>query len=140
MQYVVRHKVLLGALGSLALLVAAWVTVAPERELGAAGSDFLRFSAPAGDRQATTNTIVDGVSAAMLPNGRLVTPAGKEVNVQAPKPFGLALSPDGSMLATLNSTRTITAAIRATSTRTAPTGRSSDSSRTTTRPWGSPSS
>ena len=36
-------------------------------------------------------------------NGRLITPAGTEVNVQAPKPFGLALSPDGTMLATLNS-------------------------------------
>ena len=43
------------------------------------------------------------MSAAILPNGRLVTPAGVEVNVQAPKPFGLALSPDGRMLATLNS-------------------------------------
>jgi len=39
----------------------------------------------------------------VLPNGRLVTPAGTEVNVQAPKPFGLALSPDGRTLATLNS-------------------------------------
>ena len=58
-------------------------------------SDFLRFSAPAGNRPATTNTVIDGVSAAVLPNGRLVTPAGTEVNVQAPKPFGLALSPDG---------------------------------------------
>ena len=67
------------------------------------GSDFLRFSAPAGDRPATAHTVIDGVSAAVLPNGRLVTPAGTEVNVQAPKPFGLALSPDGEMLATLNS-------------------------------------
>ena len=66
-------------------------------------SDFLNFSAPAGTRPATTNTVIDGVSAAVLPNGRLVTPAGKEVNVQAPKPFGLALSPDGRTLATLNS-------------------------------------
>ena len=66
-------------------------------------SDFVRFSAPAGNRPATTDTVIDGVRAAILPNGRLVTPAGTEVNVQAPKPFGLALSPDGSMLATLNS-------------------------------------
>ena len=66
-------------------------------------SDFVRFSAPAGDRPATTDTVIDGVRAAVLPNGRLVTPAGTEVNVQAPKPFGLALSPDGQMLATLNS-------------------------------------
>src|SRR5262249_6427745 len=66
-------------------------------------SDFLGFSAPAGNRPATTDTVIDGVKAAILPNGRLVTPAGTEVNVQAPKPFGLALSPDGKMLATLNS-------------------------------------
>ena len=69
----------------------------------ARGSDFLRFSAPAGKRPATTNTTIDGLDAAVLPNGRLLTPAGTEVNVQAPKPFGLALSPDGTMLATLNS-------------------------------------
>jgi hypothetical protein len=43
------------------------------------------------------------VSAAVLPNGRLVTPAGTEVSVRAPKPFGLALSPDGATLATVNS-------------------------------------
>src|SRR5215510_989621 len=66
-------------------------------------SDFLSFSAPAGNRPATTDTVIDGVRAAVLPNGRLVTPAGTEVNVQAPKPFGMALSPDGEMLATLNS-------------------------------------
>jgi DNA-binding beta-propeller fold protein YncE len=69
----------------------------------ARGSDFLRFSAPAGTRAATANTVIDGVSAAVLPNGRLITPAGTEVSVQAPKPFGLALSPDGTRLATLNS-------------------------------------
>ena len=66
-------------------------------------SDFLRFSAPAGDRPATTNTMVDGMSTAVLPNGRLVTPAGIEVSVDAPKPYGLALSPDGRTLATVNS-------------------------------------
>src|SRR5262245_7225999 len=66
-------------------------------------SDFLSFSAPAGNRPATTDTVIDGVRAAVLPNGRLVTPAGTEVNVQAPKPFGMALSPDGRTVATLNS-------------------------------------
>src|SRR5262249_54332984 len=66
-------------------------------------SNFLSFSAPAGNRPASTDTVVDGVRAAILPNGRLVTPAGTEVNVQAPKPFGMALSPDGRTVATLNS-------------------------------------
>src|SRR6185436_5785943 len=32
-----------------------------------------------------------------------VTPLGTEVNVQAPKPFGLGLSPDGKTAATINS-------------------------------------
>jgi DNA-binding beta-propeller fold protein YncE len=101
-QYVVRHKFLIAVISSAMLLVGVWVVAAPGETNGRA-SDFLRFSAPAGNRPATTNTVIDGVSAAILPNGRLVTPAGTEVSVQAPKPFGLALSPDGAMLATLNS-------------------------------------
>ncbi len=48
----------------------------------------MRFSAPAGDRPATTDTVINGVRAAILPNGRLVTPAGVEVSVDAPKPYG----------------------------------------------------
>jgi DNA-binding beta-propeller fold protein YncE len=87
----------------LMLVVGVWVFAAAHGENDGRSSDFLQFSAPAGNRPATTNTTVDGVSAAILPNGRLVTPAGVEVNVQAPKPFGLALSPDGQMLAALNS-------------------------------------
>jgi len=63
----------------------------------------VQFEAPAGNLPATRSTTVDGVSAAVLPNGRLVTPAGVEVNVTAPKPFGLALSPTGTTLATINS-------------------------------------
>ena len=66
-------------------------------------NDFTKFRAPAGELPATTNTVIDGLSAAVLPNGRIVTPAGVEVNVDAPKPFGLALSPDGKKLATVNS-------------------------------------
>jgi DNA-binding beta-propeller fold protein YncE len=38
----------------------------------------------------------------VLPNGRLITPFGKQVKV-APHPYGLALSPDGSTLVTVNS-------------------------------------
>src|SRR5262245_1924698 len=87
----------------LLVVVGALVMTASHGESERRFSDFLRFSAPAGNRPATTDTVVDGVRAAILPNGRLVTPAGTEVNVQAPKPFGLALSPNGTMLATLNS-------------------------------------
>ncbi|HSY39977.1 MAG TPA: hypothetical protein VLA79_10635, partial [Polyangia bacterium] len=38
-----------------------------------------------------------------MPNGRFVTPAGVEVGVGAPKPFGLAVSSDGKTAATINS-------------------------------------
>lgn len=70
---------------------------------GAAASDFVRFRAPAGELPATREAFIDGYRAAVLPSGRLVTPAGVEVGVDAPKPFGLALSPDGRVLATVNS-------------------------------------
>src|SRR5262245_54218903 len=102
-----RHRVLTAvAAGVLVLgLVTAgnWTATAQRGEQDGGLSGFLNFSAPAGNRPATTDTVIDGVRAAVLPNGRLVTPAGTEVNVQAPKPFGMALSPDGDMLATLNS-------------------------------------
>ena len=102
-RFVVGHKSQVALVTALVVLVGAWVVAAPHGESEGRLSDFLRFSAPAGDRPATTDTVIDGVRAAVLPNGRLVTPAGTEVNVQAPKPFGLALSPNGEILATLNS-------------------------------------
>ena len=102
-RYVVGHKSQVALITALVVLVGAWVVAAPNGGSEGRFSDFLRFSAPAGDRPATTDTVIDGVRAAVLPNGRLVTPAGTEVNVQAPKPFGLALSPNGEILATLNS-------------------------------------
>jgi len=101
--YFVRHRLKGALIAGLVVLVGVWAIAAPHGEPDGRLSDFLRFSAPAGDRPAATDTVVDGVRAAVLPNGRLVTPAGTEVNVQAPKPFGLALSPDGDILATLNS-------------------------------------
>src|SRR5262245_64652382 len=102
-RYVVRHKAKVALLSALMVIVAVWVVAADRGGSEGRSSDFLNFSAPAGNRPATTNTVINGVSAAILPNGRLVTPAGVEVNVQAPKPFGLALSPNGQVLATLNS-------------------------------------
>jgi DNA-binding beta-propeller fold protein YncE len=66
-------------------------------------SRFLDFSAPAGDQPTALATTIDGRSGAILPNGRFVTPAGVEVNVGAPKPYGLAVSPDENTLATINS-------------------------------------
>src|SRR5262249_10800634 len=64
---------------------------------------FARWAAPAGTLASTRHVAIDGLDAAVINNGRLVTPAGVEVNVGAPKPFGLALSPDGKTLATINS-------------------------------------
>ena len=103
-RYIVRHKSLVVWISVLMVMVGAWV-FAEQQGQATNGrlSAFLSFSAPAGNRPATTDTVIDGVRAAILPNGRLVTPAGTEINVQAPKPFGLALSPDGTTLATLNS-------------------------------------
>ena len=102
-QYFAKRKALVASISSVMVVLAVWVITAERGGSDARFSDFLSFSAPAGNRPATTDTVVDGVRAAILPNGRLVTPTGTEVNVQAPKPFGLALSPDGKMLATLNS-------------------------------------
>jgi DNA-binding beta-propeller fold protein YncE len=70
---------------------------------GSEQSDFLAFRAPAGDLPATLSTSIDGRPGAILPNGRFVTPAGIEVSVGAPKPFGLAVSSDGKTAATINS-------------------------------------
>lgn len=55
-------------------------------------------SAPAGDRYVEINKTGETV----LPNGRLLTPAGKNI-VVAPHPFGLTLSPDGNTAVTANS-------------------------------------
>jgi DNA-binding beta-propeller fold protein YncE len=66
-------------------------------------SRFTHFAAPAGDRPTTVSAVIDGKPGAVLPNGRLVTPVGLEVGVTAPKPFGLAISPDGQTAATINS-------------------------------------
>ena len=72
-------------------------------QYGAGGSRAIELSAPAGELPAMRETVIDGYSAAVLPNGRLITPVGTEVNVDAPKPYGMALSPDGQTLATINS-------------------------------------
>ena len=70
---------------------------------GTEQSGFLAFRAPAGDLPAALSASIDGRPGAILPNGRFVTPAGVEVSVGAPKPFGLAVSSDGKTAATINS-------------------------------------
>jgi DNA-binding beta-propeller fold protein YncE len=55
-------------------------------------------SAPAGSRFVT----IDKSGETVIPNGRIVAPAGKSI-VVAPHPYGLTLSPDGNTAITANS-------------------------------------
>ena len=90
-----------------ALLIPSALTALPWSALAGnpneEQSQTIHFRAPAGDLPTTREIFIEGFRAAILPNGRFITPAGIEVNVDAPKPFGLALSPDGQTLATINS-------------------------------------
>src|SRR5437868_174580 len=86
-----------------ALLIPGVLTALPWSALAGEQSQTVHFRAPAGDLPTTREIFIDGFRAAILPNGRFITPAGLEVNVDAPKPFGIALSPDGQTLATINS-------------------------------------
>jgi len=47
-------------------------------------------------------TRIDRSGTTVIPNGRLITPYGKQITV-APHPFGLTLSPDGKTIITANS-------------------------------------
>lgn len=61
-------------------------------------NDLMVLSAPAGNLYTSVNK--DGVT--VIPNGRLLTPSGKNLII-APHPFGLALSRDGEIAVTANS-------------------------------------
>src|SRR5215510_4719886 len=96
------------ALASAVIGLAGWTVThgalaSAKQDGGAGGSDAIHFSAPAGDLPAMRHINIDGYDGAVLPSGRLITPAGREVAVNAPKPFGLAVAPNGTMLATVNS-------------------------------------
>src|SRR5215831_1960725 len=88
---------------SLLFLILAGVIFRGVMADSPAGSKSVLFRAPAGTLPATEHTPIDGYDAAILPTGRIITPVGTEVSVGAPKPYGMALSGDGSMLATINS-------------------------------------
>ena len=70
---------------------------------GAGRSKALSLKAPAGNLPASRTFNIGGIGGAVLPNGRLITPVGVELSAMAPKPYGMALSPDGNTLATVNS-------------------------------------
>jgi len=56
------------------------------------------ISAPAG----SLYTRIDKSAQTVIPNGRIITPRGRQIEV-APHPYGLVLSPDGSLAVTANS-------------------------------------
>jgi DNA-binding beta-propeller fold protein YncE len=56
------------------------------------------ISAPAG----SAYTQIDKAGKTVLPNGRFITPRGKQIET-APHPYGLVLSPDGNTVITANS-------------------------------------
>src|SRR5262245_26681822 len=70
---------------------------------GVGRSKALSLKAPAGRLPANRTINIGGISGAVLPNGRLISPVGVELSTMAPKPYGMALSPDGNTLATVNS-------------------------------------
>jgi YVTN family beta-propeller protein len=60
-------------------------------------SDAWLISAPAESEQ----TRIDRLGRTVIPNGRIITPRGRQLEV-APHPYGLVLSPDGSLAVTAN--------------------------------------
>ncbi|MFN0216848.1 MAG: bifunctional YncE family protein/alkaline phosphatase family protein [Saprospiraceae bacterium] len=80
---------------SLAFVWAACNTAKTSRQSSA---NQWMIGAPAGDQYCQINP--NGVS--ILPNGRIIKPMGQTVRI-APHPYGLALSPDGTVAVTANS-------------------------------------
>jgi DNA-binding beta-propeller fold protein YncE len=79
--------------GLSAIFGLVWTGVGSAQETGK-----IELNAPAG--VLPVNIVPEG--GAILPNGRRITPRGVNVKV-APHPYGMALSPDGSTLVTVNS-------------------------------------
>lgn len=107
MRRLITNHYILGSVGISALTISLFwlgpMLASVTGQSSAAGSKSLYFRAPAGTRPTTRHVQIDGYDAAVLPNGRLLTPVGVEVGVGAPRPYGMALSPDGTTLATINS-------------------------------------
>lgn len=65
----------------------------------ASGDDAVWLISPPAGRSVTA---IDADGTTVIPNGRLLTPRGRQITV-APHPYGLALSPDGTTAVTANS-------------------------------------
>jgi YVTN family beta-propeller protein len=79
------------------LLMCLFSPASPEGNALQVGTT-AQLEAPAGTRA----THINRSAVTILPNGRLITPRGVQVTV-APHPYGLALSPNGTTLITVNS-------------------------------------
>jgi len=80
------------------LLFFAIISILLTMSCGKQDKDIWIISAPA----ASLYTSIDRSGTTIIPNGRLVTPQGKQIEV-APHPYGLTLSPDGTVAVTANS-------------------------------------
>src|SRR5437867_11832076 len=85
------------------LALSQLTTPVAAQELEQSSSAALRYTAPPANLPTTRQITTDGLSGAVLPNGRFTTPPRVAVNVGAPKPFGMALSAKGNTLATRDS-------------------------------------
>ena len=98
-----RRKHLLHTFAATTALFALVTIGSAPGNSGSRQSQFPNLKSPAGSLPGTRHITIAGFDGAVIPNGRFVTPAGVEVPVGAPKPFGMALSPDGKTVATVNS-------------------------------------
>ncbi|MBC7776931.1 MAG: hypothetical protein H7246_15975 [Phycisphaerae bacterium] len=80
------------------VLFAAFLYTACQSPQNVQSTSNLIIDSPAGDRYCQIN--LEGET--IIPNGRIIKPIGKTVRI-APHPYGLALSPDGSVAVTANS-------------------------------------
>jgi len=92
-----------GRVALIGVAAAGLLSIAAVTFEAASQSQAIGYKAPAGILPATLHIQVDGYDAAVIPNGRFVTPVGLELGVGAPKPFGMAVTQDGGTLATVNS-------------------------------------
>jgi YVTN family beta-propeller protein len=92
-----RVAAVLAVLVGVGLALGIRARSAPPVLAAGTQTDIPYFEAPAGERY--THADPDGET--VLPNGRLLTPTGRQIPT-APHPFGLTLSADGSVLVTVN--------------------------------------